>query len=103
MAEAKVDETSLGKRVRAAMQAGELPRRLPDRLLGGASTGRGCVFCGESTLGGMELELLFADTDGESGRTFCAHPRCLWIFEREIRISSDRQRELSNPAANAAD
>ena len=78
-----MDELSMRKRTREAIRAGELPDRLPDKLFGGVATGGRCAVCGESTCGGIEIELIYT-TDGQPGRSYYAHPRCLSIFEREV-------------------
>jgi hypothetical protein len=83
------DDGNLRAKVRVALQAGELPARLPDELLGGmAVAGRSCDMCGDSMDGGVEMELVFAG-HGRSGRSsYYAHPSCLFVFEREIHEHS---------------
>jgi len=89
-----MDETSLQERIREAIEAGELPNRLPDQLLGGQSSGRQCALCGESTRGGVEMELVFEE--GTRSTRYHAHPRCLTVYEREVLDAQD------DPAARLA-
>jgi len=91
-----MDEAFLRKRTREAIRTGELPDRLPDKLFGGAATGGRCAVCGESTRGGIEIELMFT-ADARPDRSYYAHPHCLSIFEREVgaltagRVPGDQQ------------
>jgi hypothetical protein len=98
-----VDEIWLRRRVREAIGAGRLPGRLPDQLLGGTSTGGCCALCGDSTLGGIEMEMVFGDDGHEERRTYYAHPRCLWVFEHEVQDPSDRWHRSPDEPARAAD
>jgi hypothetical protein len=77
-----MDERLLRQRVRKAMQAGKLPNRYPDELLGGTVSGGQCALCGEAMPGGVELELVFNDPGG--GKVLHVHPRCMTVFEREL-------------------
>jgi hypothetical protein len=79
------DDGSLQAKARAAIEAGDLPRRSPDKVWGGPATGARCAICGTSTTpGDIELELEFT-RDPESGRAgYSAHPHCFSIFTREL-------------------
>jgi hypothetical protein len=79
-----MDDVGLRRRVREAIRAGELPGRFPDELLGGPSSGADCCVCGQSTEGGMELELVFRNGAGRA-QSHCAHPHCLPAFQREVQ------------------
>ena len=72
------------------MQAGDLPGRLPDQVWAGqAATGR-CAVCGEPIRGTVAFELVFSDDSLVGEKSYCAHPRCLKLFEREIKALADR-------------
>src|SRR4051794_29423328 len=95
-----MDDSLLRRKVRSALQAGELPNRLPDKLLGGTSTGGRCAVCGDATDGGIEMELVFTD-DALDRKSYYAHPRCLSIFEREIlTFAAGRQYCGNSPPAD---
>jgi hypothetical protein len=83
------------------MQAGELPNRFPDQLLGGTASGNRCAVCGESTQGGVEMELVFTDTRQAGRKSYYAHPRCLLIFEREVQGFPGPTVRPASEAANA--
>ena len=95
-----IDDSSLRERIREAMQAGDLPSRFPDQLLGGSASGKRCAVCGNSTQDGVEMELVFADCDA-GRRSYYAHPRCLLIFEREIQGLPRRTVPPESQAVNA--
>jgi hypothetical protein len=79
------DDSVLYEKARAAMRAGHLPRRSPDRLWGGSATGVRCAICGVSTRSGeVELELEFTPDSGASRVSYRVHPRCFSIFSNEL-------------------
>jgi hypothetical protein len=96
------DDSILRNRVSCAIEAGELPSRLPDKLLAGVATGGRCAVCGESTKGGVEMELLFDQDDPAVGKTYYAHPRCFLALEREIRALAGRRLPLESEAVTDA-
>jgi hypothetical protein len=95
------DDSSLREKVREAMETGGLPNRLPDQLLGGAPTGERCAVCGESTNGGIEMELVFSDGDATGRKSYFAHPHCFAIFENEIQTRPERAPALPEKREDA--
>lgn len=80
-----IDDRQLHARAREAIQAGELPKRSPDKLWGGLATGARCAVCGGSTKSGeVELELEFTCDAGAPLQTYRVHPRCFSIFRLEL-------------------
>ncbi len=81
------EDNHLRGRVRAAIDAGELPDRLPDRVWGGSATAGACAVCREPMHGNVELELVFNDGYGTVEASRSVHPHCLTAFELEIAAS----------------
>ena len=79
-------EATLRAQAREALRSGKVPRRKPDRVLGGPGTGKNCVVCGELiTLTQMEIEFEFKRQSPALGLdTYRAHPRCLSALELEL-------------------
>ena len=83
-----MDESTLRRRAREALQSGSLPARRPQRLWGGPGTGEVCALCREPVSReetAFELEYVTA-----TGATVnpSLHFRCFaaWEFEREIAL-----------------
>jgi hypothetical protein len=80
------DDSLLEAKVREAVLAGSLPKRLPDKLWGGSAIGDPCALCGESTtLGEVELELEFTRDSDRARTTYHVHPCCFSVFSLELR------------------
>ena len=80
------DDSLLRAKARHALEAGYLPKRSPDMLLGGLATGDRCAVCGVSTTPGeTELELQFTEGADLRRTTFHAHPHCFAILNVELR------------------
>jgi hypothetical protein len=79
------DEAILRDKARAAIHAGRLPSRRPDRTWGGAGSGEICIVCGESIeRHELELEMEFRQHDDTSIVQSChAHLRCFAAWELE--------------------
>ena len=92
-----LDDDSLRRHVRAAIQAGKLPKRLPGRVWAGPATRGRCTVCGELTGSGVEFELTFTDERHGGEKTCCLHPRCMQAFEHEV----DGPPELGGTRARA--
>jgi len=79
-------ETILRAKAQAAILAGKLPSRRPDRVWGGPGVGAVCAVCDlPVTKGEMEFEIEFAhDGDSPGLDKFRVHIRCFaaWEFER---------------------
>ena len=80
------DEIRLRNMARAAMQAGKLPRRRPQRMWGGPGIGMPCVICAAPVKQdelGFELQFVSDDQDIREGDCH-VHLRCFaaWEFER---------------------
>jgi hypothetical protein len=81
---AALDEVALRERARDALQNGRLPRRRPDRALGGPGSGEPCFLCGVVLRrDGVELEAVFTQPTADAIR-YHLHPRCLAAWELEI-------------------
>jgi len=85
------DDSLLRKEAHSALQAGELPKRAPDRIWGGLATGGPCAICGRTMVAGdVALELEFTrDSDG-SRATYHVHPGCYTSFNFELRGRAGR-------------
>jgi hypothetical protein len=80
------DEAILREKARAAVQAGKLPARRPDRTWGGPGVGAPGTIC-QLPVGRdeMEFEIQFAHDGSAAGLDkFHLHVRCFaaWEFER---------------------
>jgi hypothetical protein len=79
-------ELSVRDKARAAIQAGRLPSRGPDRMWGGPGAGADCAICSVPvTRDEMEYEIEFCpDGDTPGPVTHHIHVRCFaaWEFER---------------------
>jgi hypothetical protein len=80
------DEPILRAQARAAVQAGKLPARAPDRTWGGPGVGAHCEVCGVPiTKDELEIQIEFAHDGVNPGLDkFHVHIRCFaaWEFER---------------------
>jgi len=80
------DEPILREKARAAVRAGKLPARRPDRTWGGPGVDADCAVCGRPvTPDEMEFEIQFARNGDNPGLDkFHVHIRCFaaWEFER---------------------
>jgi hypothetical protein len=85
-------------RARDLIEAGSLPRRLPDRKWGGPGTGAPCMVCGvpvkEDEIG-LEIELPECRADSS---THHFHVRCFSVLELELY-----RRELARRAISGTD
>lgn len=86
------DEAALREKAQAAVRAGKLPSRPPDRVWGGPGVDAPCAVCElPVTKAQMEFEVQFAQ-DGQGGGgdldKYHLHRRCFaaWEFER-VRAS----------------
>jgi hypothetical protein len=81
------EESALRQRVRAAFNAGTLPKRSPTRTWGGPGTDAPCAICGRVvTPEEVEFEMEFEQGPGDLGpRNHCVHQRCFvaWELERQ--------------------
>jgi hypothetical protein len=77
------DEQELRRRACAALHAEVLPRDQPQRTWGGRGSGDLCPVCGHAIEPAkLEVELVFADGDGESAvREFHMHLPCFAAWE----------------------
>lgn len=80
------DEPILREKARAAIRAGKIPKRRPDRTWGGPGVGAICSICDlPVTKDELEFEIQFArDGDNPGLDKFHVHVRCFaaWEFER---------------------
>ena len=80
------EETLLRAKARAAIQAGKIPTRRPDRTWGGLGVGAPCAICAVPVAkDDLEFEIEFAhDGDNPGLDKFHVHVRCFaaWEFER---------------------
>jgi hypothetical protein len=79
-----VDDETLRNQARQAMQAGDLPSRLADKVWAGAGTTGRCAICGESLASDVEFELVFTDDWHAVNKTCSVHNRCLKAFESAV-------------------
>jgi len=80
------DEPLLREKARAAIRAGKLPSRRPDRTWGGPGIGEPCTICGEPIRRDqLEFEIQFARDGSSPGLDrYRVHLRCFaaWEFAR---------------------
>ena len=80
------DEAILRQQAKAALEAGKMPSRSPDRTWGGPGVGAPCSVCGKPVRADeLEFEIQFArDGDNPGLDKFHVHLRCFaaWEFER---------------------
>ena len=79
-----VDDKTLHKHARKAIQAGDLPSRLPDKVWAGSGTTGRCAVCSEPMADGVEFEMVFTDEWHVVQKSSCVHRRCLEAFERAV-------------------
>jgi len=99
------DDSILRQAVRAAIDAGKLPTRGPDRTYGGPGSGSRCTIC-DATIrtDEAELELEFAKDGLASPDTHHVHARCYVILNRERRNLAPNVGEYGSlPDAAAGD
>jgi hypothetical protein len=88
-------QRNLRQMAREAIDAGELPRRRPDRMWGGRGTGDLCSVCGVAVRREeAEIELEF---DGNAQHALHVHVPCLAAWELELD-----QVETGTPASRTA-
>ncbi|HYD49482.1 MAG TPA: hypothetical protein VEB21_14095 [Terriglobales bacterium] len=83
---------------RLALQAGRVPRRMPDRTWGGAGRGDSCAVCDQPISSAeMELEVEFAQ-DGRPLDSYHLHIACCsaWMTE----LSQAHSATMSNSRAS---
>lgn len=92
------DDHNLRDKAREAIQAGELPHRLPDRTWGGPGVGACCTICGAPVKHDeIEIEAEVArDGDDPGCDKYRVHIRCFAAWESELD-----QIESAAPAALA--
>jgi hypothetical protein len=74
-------DSLLHEKARAAVQAGEVPKRAPDEIRSGPGTGGRCVVCGELTVvRGAELEIEFSR--GPDAGRYLVHVGCFLALKR---------------------
>src|SRR5688572_7632250 len=71
-----VDDKTLQKHARNAIQAGDLPSRLPDKVWAGSGTTGRCAVCGEPIVDGVEFEMVFTDEWHAVQQSCCVHRGC---------------------------
>jgi hypothetical protein len=79
-----VDDKTLQKHARKAIQAGDLPSRLPDKVWAGAGTTGRCAVCSEPIVDGVEFEMVFTDEWHAVLKSCCVHRGCLEAFEHAV-------------------
>jgi hypothetical protein len=79
-----VDDNTLQKHARKAIQAGDLPSRLPDKVWAGSGTTSRCAVCSEPIVDGVEFEMVFTDEWQAVQKSCCVHRGCLEAFERAV-------------------
>ena len=90
------DEPIARARARAAIQAGKIPGRSPDRMWGGPGVGAACAVCDLSiTRDQLEFEIEFQRLGGLD--TFHVHIRCFAAWELE-RTKVDGEAPLKQEA-----
>jgi hypothetical protein len=80
------DEQALRAKAHAAVLAGKLPARSPDRVWGGPGVGAPCEVCGSPiTKDDKEFQIEFEQEGGGGLDKFHVHIRCFaaWEFERK--------------------
>ncbi len=90
-----MDENTLRQKARAAIVAGKLPHRRPDRTWGGKGGGIACSVCGEAVAPqDLEYELEYASGSGSSPGlgSYHLHVRCFaaWDAERIKTVTHER-------------
>jgi hypothetical protein len=83
-----IDETTLRRKAREAVQSGKLPNRRPTHLWGGNGHGTPCSICGVPVQRdeiGYELEFA-ADNHDADGQEYYVHMSCFraWDLERAV-------------------
>lgn len=88
----RTSEQILREKARQALAAGRVPRKRPDRTLGGLGRGRICAVCDELiTLTQMEREVEYRQKGSESDLIwYHFHPRCFAAWEIESSRSDAR-------------
>lgn len=80
------DDSVLRAKARAAIEAGNLPNRRPDRMWGGPGAGARCTICGAPVKHDeLELEMEFAVDAGAGPSKHHVHIRCFSALEFEMR------------------
>jgi hypothetical protein len=80
------DDSTLRAKARAALDAGTLPNRRPDRMWGGPGAGARCTICGAAvTHDELELEMEFTPEAGSDSGKHHIHIRCFSALEAEMR------------------
>lgn len=101
-----MDESTLRRKAREAIQAGKLPSRRAESTWGGPGVGTHCAICDKPVKRDeVEFELEFARDDDPGLDTYHLHIRCFaaWEFERQNfpqnfpMPSSDRTGSASRP------
>jgi|GEM_PF-4551951 len=99
----EMDEGELRRKARAAVQAGTLPDRNPDRIWGGAGGGGRCVICDRTVRAHeLEMELEFSRGNEADPERYSTHQRCFSIWEQE-RLSPARASNAAPSAGGGAD
>jgi hypothetical protein len=102
-----IDESTLQKKAREAIQAGTFPHSRPANMWGGPGCGACCTICGELLKRDeLEYELEYADDhDGARRRNYHVHIKCFAALESERQnleaisraVASGDQPRLTSP------
>ena len=100
-----IDEGTLWKRAREAVETGKLPNRRPTCMWGGSGVGASCAIC-EDPLepDELEYEVEFDQIDGSAAsQGYHIHVRCYaaWELERHILMSDTGQLALVPAGTNS--
>jgi hypothetical protein len=80
------DDGILRAKARAALDAGTLPNRRPDRMWGGPGVGAQCTICAAAVgHDELELEMEFTLDAGSGSGKHHIHIRCFSALEAEMR------------------
>jgi hypothetical protein len=79
-----MDESTLRRKAREAIQTHKLPNRRPARMWGGQGLGSRCEICDQAlTRDEIEFELEFTAEDGSIAGNFHLHAACFGVWQRE--------------------
>jgi hypothetical protein len=100
-----IDEGTLRKKARQALQTGKLPNRHPICMWGGNGCGASCPICDDPVKPDeVEYEVEFDEIDGSAGpQGYHIHVRCYaaWELERQILVGQMGQSATTPARANS--